>query len=354
VKRFTARPRRAPHIERMSKPVSTALTARVELDNAELTTNSLDAPPRASWGFVAARPSEYLVVYRKGRIVEALCGQGGRFWKWPSDTYVVIPTTLKEVVFNANQVTTDFVDVRVRGMVVYRIVEPLRIYKLINFSDRPQAEAKLAQMISDLCRSLAKWLVANLRVEECLRRRKEEIAGTLTREVASIATDRWGVEIVTIDVQDVFIQDERLFQAMQATFRVEKDREARLAALEAERAVETRRLAGERELEKGRQELALEKAEREAQVELTRIDLARRRDEQQFALEQQRAAQDEALARLRLARARVVLETRALRHDEELRAYRERLAAESGAGRASLERLLLETTVPAVAKIFQR
>ena len=90
-----------------------------------------------------------------------------------------MPTTLKEVIFHANQITADLVDVKVRGMVVYRIADPLRIYALINFSDRQAAEAKLAQMISDMCRSLVKWLIANLQLDECIRRRKEAIATAL-------------------------------------------------------------------------------------------------------------------------------------------------------------------------------
>src|SRR3954468_19292960 len=118
------------------------------LDNAVLTSNSASPEPMRRWGFVAARPSEFLIVYRKGKVAERLCGQGGRFWKWPSDTYVVVPTTLKEVVFHANQVTTDFVDLKVRGMILYRITEPMQIYRLINFTDRQGAESKLAQMIS--------------------------------------------------------------------------------------------------------------------------------------------------------------------------------------------------------------
>ena len=138
---------------------------KISLDGMELTSNSpVDAPRR--WGWVSAAPSEHLIVYRRGKLAEGLCGQGGRFFKWPADTYVVVPTTLKEVVFQANQITRDSVDVRVRGMVVYRIQDPMRIHRLINFTYRQQGEAKLARMIADMCRSTSKWLVANMHLEE--------------------------------------------------------------------------------------------------------------------------------------------------------------------------------------------
>lgn len=341
------------------------MTEQTKLIDAEMTSNS-PAAPHKRWGWVSARPSEYLVVFRGGKVAQALCRQGGRFFKWPSDAYAIVPTTLKEVVFHANQITIDSVDVRVRGMVVFRIADPLRISRLINFTDRQAGEAKLAQMISDMCRSLAKWLVANLQLEQCIRRRKEEIATALMREMAPLASEKWGVEIVTLDVQDVFVQDAAVFEAMQVGFRTEKQREAEMARLEAERALQTRRLSSERALEKERQELALEKARRDAEVELARLELLRKKDEEESRRERLRAEQQDALADEKLSRERaralsaaegereralIAADARRITADEATRALREQLAAESTAGPASLERLLLTDAVPQIAKL---
>ncbi len=326
--------------------MNTPSPERVVLDNAELTSNAPDVP-QLKWGWVSARPSEFLIAYRGGKLRPSLCGQGGRFFKWPSDAYVLVPTTLKEVVFVANQVTSDFVDVKVRGMIVYRIADPHRAHTLISFSDRPRAEAKLAQMISDLSRSTVKSLVANLKLDECLRRRKEEIVAALAREVAAEAVARWGVEIAAIDVQDVFVQDEALFQSMQASFKAERGREATMTQLAVERTLSETRLTNERQLEKERQELALENARREADLELAKLALQRRCDEEKFALER---------ARAEAARERALMELDAQRllHDEELRVTRERIAVESGAGRASLERLFIREALPQVADAVAR
>jgi regulator of protease activity HflC (stomatin/prohibitin superfamily) len=329
----------------------------------ELTTNS-PTTPQKRWGWVSARPSEYLVVFRRGRIVEKLCGQGARFFKRPSDSYAVVPTTLKEVVFQANQVTVDHVDVRVRGMVVYRISQPLQIYKLINFVDRAGAEAKLARVIADMCRGVAKWLVANITLEECVRRRKEEIAAQLRAEVQAVASASWGVEIVAMDVLDVYVQDGELFKSMLAGFKSEKDREAKLVQLASSSAIEAQRLSGERALEKDRQELALEKAQRDAQLELARLELVRKKEEQQFVLDRARETMKRELELARVAagieqarlvaegrreRARIRAEARALAHDEELRFLRERLVIESAAGPASLQRLYVTDALPKIA-----
>ena len=98
---------------------------KIALDDFELTSNS-PALPQKRWGHVSAAPSEHLIVYRRGILIPSLCRQGGRFFKWPSDTYVTIPTTFKEICFQANQITADNVDVRLRGMVLYRIDDPIR------------------------------------------------------------------------------------------------------------------------------------------------------------------------------------------------------------------------------------
>lgn len=336
----------------------------------EMATNSASGDPSKmkSWGFIVAKPSEYLITYRSGELCKAKSGQGARCWKWPWDTVAIVPTTLKEVIFQANQITSDNVDVRLRGMVLYRIREPLRIYKMLNFSFRQKAEAKLARMIADMCRSTAKWLVANMEVEECIRRRKEEIANALKREVSNVVSDgpeAWGVEIVTIDIQDIYIQDEDLFAAMQAAFKSEKDREAKLAQLELEREVEKQRIDSEKQLAKDRHKLALEKADMAARRELAELELQRAKDKEKFVLDRSRVEEEAKIQlykfekqqeqeKLRLKakqeRLQAELENEKARNDEVARALAERLAVENNAGRASLERLFLTESLPEISK----
>lgn len=321
------------------------------------------------FGFVTAKPSEYLIVFRRGRLLERACGQGARFFRLPGDEVAIIPTTFKEVRFQANQVTRDNVDIRIRGMVLYRIADPLRIYKLINFTNRPAAELKLAHVVSDLCRSTTKWLVANMLVEECMRRRKEDMATTLKQEVAHVVAGAgesgWGVEIVTIDVLDVYIQDEELFESIQAKFKAEQRREAELATLEADQAVARRRVEHDEALARERHRAALEADAMENERERNRLESKRRLDAETFALDRLRVEENErlagfkaeqdaarALAKAEAGRARAALEAEASRvaHDEETRALRERLAAENSAGDASLQRQFVEKALPAVAQ----
>src|SRR5678815_649213 len=77
-----------------------------------------------SWGFVGAKPSEYLVCTRRGAVDRSRSGQGRRIFKWPWDSVSIVPTTLQRIEFTADQVTRERVGVQVTGIAVYRIAEP--------------------------------------------------------------------------------------------------------------------------------------------------------------------------------------------------------------------------------------
>ena len=381
--------------------------------DVEVTSSSPDDQRmKKVWGYIAAYPHEYLIHFRGGRLSERTSGQGARCYKRPADTVFIIPTSLKEIVFQANQLSDDNVDVRIRGMAIYRISDPLRIYTMLNFSDRQRAEEKLARMIGDLCRSNAKWLVANMKVEECMRKRKEDIAESLRQEVSLVVADPetgWGVEIVTVDIQDVYIQDDEIFEAMQTEFKAEKLRESQLSQLEMQKDLEVRRLAHERELAEHRRDNELEKArieteikdqqmemqkdlevrrlaqERElgehrrdneleqvrieAQVKNEKTELARENDEKQFALDRYRVEQNEAMSKFKLEqelerdRQRIQLqaeekqaelEAERLAHQVEIEALQQRMDVENRATPLSLEKNFIETALPSIAEAMAR
>ena len=130
--------------------MTTARDVKLSSD-VEVTSSSPDDQRlRKNWGFITAYPHEYLIHFRHGRLSQKTSGQGARCFKWPEDTLFIIPTSLKEIVFQANQLSSDNVDVRLRGIAIYRINDPLKIYTLLNFSSRQQAEEKLALKASEL------------------------------------------------------------------------------------------------------------------------------------------------------------------------------------------------------------
>ena len=203
------------------------------------------------WGYIGAKPSEFLVVTKGGQIDRKRSGQGARVFKWPWYSIAVVPTTLQRIEFTADQVTRERVGVEISGIAVYRIAEPLLAFRVLNFTYGEAASEKLGATLREMFVGAARRLVANLALDECLTRRKETIASFLMEEIAPVVggdgspddttTRGWGVVIDTIEIQQVRIQSAQVFAHLQAPFRAEIAAQAELAELERARQVAERR-----------------------------------------------------------------------------------------------------------------
>jgi hypothetical protein len=242
--------------------------------------------------------------------------------------------------FTADQITSEKVGVKVTGIAVYRIADPLLASRMLNFSFPERAQEKLADMMEELCVGAVRRLVANLTVEQCLTRRKDALSVELIREIAPVvggsgrADDRtqrgWGVVVDTIEIQDVRVTSAAVFANMQARFRQDSERLAREAELSkvravkqgennTEREVELHRVTSQTEVRRQRQvaeeearlekllgdarveeqRLAQERATRSAQIESEReLQMAQLAAKAEVAARQQQAADEAALARL--------------------------------------------------------
>lgn len=262
------------------------------------------------WGVISARPSEFLIRMRGGSVRTS--GQGATIFKWPWDSVAIVPTTVQRLQFTADQITQEKVGVKVTGIVVYRIAEPLIAFRMLNFSYPERAQEKLATMMEEMCIGATRRLVANLTIEECLTRRKDALASELVREVAPVVsgngqledtTNRgWGVVVDTIEIQDVRVTSAQVFANMQARFRQEQERVAREAELEKERSIKLNEASTEQEIELSRvasqteirrkrfaaeEEAKLEKITGDAKVEEQRLAQERLNRANQVAAERE-------------------------------------------------------------------
>lgn len=327
------------------------------------------------WGWIAAKPSEFLIRMRGGRVVSS--GQGATVFKWPWDSVAIVPTTVQRLHFVADQITREKVGVRVTGIAVYRIAEPLIAFRMLNFSYPERAQEKLGEMMEEMCTGASRRLVANLTIEQCLTERKAALATELIREIAPVvegtgrvedATERgWGLVVDTIEIQDVRVLSAQVFANMQAPYRHEQERVAREAELAKLRLIKADETATEREVELTRvaaatevrrqkqqadeeakrekllsdarveeQRVGHERATRQAQLTTEReYQLAKTLAEQEVRASRQAAEQLAALekvqaeARLQGEQRRAELEAVSLEAQTELARHAARLAAES-------------------------
>jgi regulator of protease activity HflC (stomatin/prohibitin superfamily) len=267
------------------------------------------------WGFITAKPSEYLIHVRRGKIRRKSTGQGASCFKLPWDSVAVIPTTINRLQFTADQVTLEKVGVQVTGLAVYRIAEPELTFRMLNFSYSERAQEKLGEILTEMFVGATRRLVANLKVEDAITHRKESIARELMAELVPIVEGRgrtddstatgWGVVIDTVEIQNVQVLSDVVFKDMQARFRAELALKARMAEMESSREIATLEAAATRQIEEAK--IASDTATRElraqAESRTTQIELSEGAKREQLkaraAEEQRQLAQARALAELK-------------------------------------------------------
>ena len=309
-----------------------------------------------AWGTITAAPHEHLIHLRDGRVVRA--AQGGSCFRWPRDTVALVDTSVRRLQFTADQVTREKVGVAVTGLAVFRVVAPLVAWRMLDLT-RPEA---LADILREMFVGSTRRLVANLTLDDCMTRRKDALAAELLAEIAPVVqgagrvaddADRgWGVALDTIEIQDVRVLSQEVFERLQAPYREELALSALQARAEVEREQATLAHARARATEDRRRELmALEEARVEAERARARAntahnaELKRTEHEADMARTEERAKLRVRTAELEAAAERVAGETRA----ELTRLQRD---AESQVSDARLQEVLLTETLPRVAEAF--
>lgn len=311
------------------------------------------------WGRVVARPHEFLVHMRRGRVVSS--GHGASCFKLPSDSVALISTAIEKLSFSADQVTQEKIGVEVTGLAVFRVVEPLVTFRMVDAES-----GRLAEILRDMFVGATRRIVAGLTLEACITHRKERVAEALMHEIAPVlagsgelgdsSRQGWGVVIDTIEIQNVRVLSEEVFARLQSPYR----QELALAALRAEESVAEERarieLARRRAEEEGRRAVMVLEEERLAR-ERERALVARRHDGEVARVaaqaEDARLEERDTAAARRAARA---LEVELAKRRAMLAAEHERAEAELGWQRArgQLEAELLAGQRAARADLSER
>ena len=366
------------------------------------------------WGRVTAEPHEYLIQIKNGRVKRH--GHGISVFKWPSDSIAILPTSIAKLQFTADQVTLEKVGVEVRGLAVYRIVEPLLAYRMID-TDRHA----LTDILREMFVGATRRIVASLTLDECLTHRKERVSAALMNEISPVlagegtaadgAQQGWGVVLDTIEIQDVKVLSQEVFARLQAPYReqlalralqakddvareearilAERNRAAEQAARELMAEQETRlreeaRLVAERKraAEQAARELMTEQetrlreeacilaernraaeqaarelmAEQEIRLQAERqreIDAGEHRHQVETAALQSELMRMHQRAEAERARALMELATKREAEEVQIALERERRAARHELTEAQLQELLLTQTLPALAAAFR-
>ncbi len=300
------------------------------------------------WGFITAKPSEYLVHCRRGEVLRS-SGQGATCFKWPWDSIAVVPTSFQRLRFVADQVTSEKVGVQVTGIAVYRIAEPQLAFRVLNFSYPERAQEKLERTMTEMLMGATRRLVANLTVEECLQKRKAALADELVSEIAPVVggsgrpddhTERgWGVVLDTVEIQEVRVLSKTVFAAMQEPFRARLERQSREARADSEKHSALAESSSQLDIEQAKLAAAAEVRHRKVEVQRSEAEVKSRDQIRalELAYSEEQARIQDLVERRNLEREEMDAELKNQEHKKRLQVARDELLAD--ALRAKLTRM---------------
>src|SRR5438067_2692364 len=159
------------------------------------------------FGYVIARPSEFIIHQRFGKIRRQ--GRGISFFCLPVvDRYYRIPSTTHALGFAADQITAENQGVEVSGFAIWKISDPAKASVNFDFVEPSNSLQTITTHLKDVVESAIRHQVANMTMEDVLRKRGTIIL-RLKGELAYIA-DQWGLTIETIEIKNVQIMSEQL------------------------------------------------------------------------------------------------------------------------------------------------
>jgi uncharacterized membrane protein YqiK len=268
--------------------------------------------------FVKAQPHQYLVLARGGCLHSR--GIAGRAWLWPGSSHALVDATKQEARFAMTQETRDGIPLRFKGMVIYRVVDPVAAVRQFGFADEDGHDA-IKELLEHLCLGELRAVVSHMTMEQCIEQREstltDRVAGALHR-VTGVGGERagWGLELDVVQVAQVFIVDEELRRQLEAEVRDRIKVTSDLSQIRTQEQVQRAQIESARALQ--RQEMESERARHEMEREKLRLRQALEAEQVAAAAEAQAlqsAKRREVLAEERATR-RLAVEVKALEVEE--------------------------------------
>lgn len=233
--------------------------------------------------FIKAPPTQYILHYRRGKVVRE--GPGLSFFYYsPTSTIISVPLSSVDVPFVFNEVTADFQNVAIQGQLTYRVTAPRQLAGLLDFSVNSRSRynsddpEKLKERLINATQVLASGVTHRLPLREVLVAYETLVSEVLQGLRSSEPVRMLGVEIISLSVVAITPTPETA-KALEAEARemlLRQSDEAIYARRNA--AVAQERLIKESELNT---EIAVEEKRRQIRETKMTADIA---------VEQQRAA----------------------------------------------------------------
>jgi hypothetical protein len=199
---------------------------------------------------ITALPCECLVVVKNGRLYNM--GNGSSALLFPWDSYSLIPTTAIEHTFQMHQESWDGINLRFRGIVIYRIINVEKASSLFSFTHNA-GTSDISRSIGDVCMGELRAIASQMTMEQCIKERKTTITQRLQDAVIPLIEGRdeesgWGIKIDVLQVAQVFCPDEQVLAQLQADARDKIRKSAQFSGIETDKEINKTRIDSQIEL----------------------------------------------------------------------------------------------------------
>ena len=234
--------------------------------------------------YLKAPPTTYVLHYKSGKVKREGAGLAFLYYR-PTSTVVMVPAATADVPFAWTEVTADFQEVTIQGQLTYRVAEPKRLAKLLDFSVDPNGRyrtddpAKLDERLVHATHMLARGVIGRLTLREALAAAEALVREVGAALVVSESVTMLGVEPLGLSIVSIRPTPE-MARALEAEARERLQREAdesiyarRNAAVEQERIIKESELLTELAVEEKRREIRERKMAADIAVEEQRAKL---------------------------------------------------------------------------------
>jgi len=245
--------------------------------------------------YIKSQPTTHLMQFRKGHIVRQ--GAGLSFFYYaPASTLVAVPVASQDAGFMLELVTGDFQSVTVQGEVTYRVGDPPRTAKLMDFSLLPNGNyasedpQRLRERVVTQAKVIVQQAIQALDLKQALKssstiaRAAQQQLGNQS-EIKALGLEVLGVSVVAIKPTP------DIARALEA-----EAREANLKS--ADDAIYTRRMAAvqnERSIRQNELDTEVAVEEKKRQIKETQMDATMALAKRQYELRTGQMSADIAL-----------------------------------------------------------
>lgn len=227
--------------------------------------------------FEASEPNQWLLVIEEGEQKRAAVGL--QHFRTLMQTVVRFPSTMQNVVFEAEQVTKEIQGVRVKGFATWTVYReedgPYRAYRTFD-GLTPAGQTMANSQLGKLVESIVRNMVSNLTIQEVLTQR--DTLRKSAREQLTEITKGWGIWIETVEITDVRISSSSLFSNLQAEFRQKTRMEAEQIQMQTDKTLGDARRVNDVATQESRERAETQKYAMQQEQQLARAERKRTDD----------------------------------------------------------------------------